>query len=259
MDYKLIQYLVKESAAYIYLNRPDKRNAFNEQLVNELKLAFKQALENDQVKAVILGGKGKVFSAGADLSYLQGLQKNTYEENLEDSFNLKELYQTIYTFPKVTIAMVQGHAIAGGAGLATVCDFTYATPEALFGYTEVKIGFIPAIVMVFLLRKIGEGKAKELLLTGKLIEAQEALDMGLITSLVKMENLENEVHAFAMDLVKNSSSQSIANTKEMMNRVQEMNLTDAFDYAAEMNAGGRENEDCKKGINAFLNKEKIEW
>lgn len=259
MDFTLIEYLVKERVAYIYLNRPDKRNAFNEQLVNELKGAFQRALTDKKINAVVLGGRGKVFSAGADLGYLQGLQQNTFEENLADSNNLKELYQTIYTFPKITIAMVQGHAIAGGAGLATVCDFTFAVPEALFGYTEVKIGFIPAIVMVFLLRKIGEGRAKELLLTGKLIEAQQALEFGLISNITKAENLEQSVHEFAMDLVQTSSSQSIKNTKEMMTRVQEMDVIDGFNYAAEMNARGRENEDCKKGISAFLNKEKIKW
>ncbi len=259
MKFDLIEYQVKDQIAYLFLNRPEKRNAFNEALVNELKVAFSEAENDKDVRAVVLGGRGKAFSAGADLAYLQGLQSNSYEENLADSNNLKELYQHIYTYKKVVIAMVQGHAIAGGAGLATVCDFTFAIPEALFGYTEVKIGFIPAIVMVFLLRKIGEGKAKELLLTGKLINAEAAKAFGLINEVVSPESIEKTVHSFAMDLVKSSSPQSITRTKHMMGRVQNMDVVDAFNYAAEMNAKGRESEDCKRGIQAFLNKEKINW
>lgn len=259
MKFQLIEYLIKDRIAYIFLNRPDKRNAFNEALVNELKLAFTTAENDDEVRVVVLGGRGKVFSAGADLGYLQGLQKNSYEENLADSQNLKELYEHIYSYKKIVIAMVQGHAIAGGAGLATVCDFSFSVPDALFGYTEVKIGFIPAIVMVFLLRKIGEGKAKELLLTGKLVDAKTAEKIGIINSVEPAESIEKTVHTFAMDTAKSTSPQSIASTKLMINKVQNMDVAEAFNYAAEMNAKGRESEDCKKGIQAFLDKEKINW
>lgn len=259
MDFKLVTYEIKDRIAYISLNRPEKRNAFNEDLVNELKKAFIHAEQDENVKIVVLGGKGKAFSAGADLEYLQSLQKNSFEENLADSNNLKELYQHIYEFKKIVIAKVEGHAIAGGAGLATVCDFTFAVPDALFGYTEVKIGFIPAIVMVFLLRKIGESKAKELLLTGKLISAQEAKDIGIVNQVFSAETIENSTHTFAMELANTTSAQSIANTKEMINKLAIMSLNQAFNYAAEMNAKGRENSDCKRGIQAFLNKEKIQW
>lgn len=259
MNLELVEYTIKDRIAYISLNRPEKRNAFNEQLVNELKLAFAHAEQEKQVKIIVLSGNGKAFSAGADLAYLQSLQKYTYEENLADSNNLKELYQQIYTCSKITIAKIKGHAIAGGAGLATVCDFSYAVPDILMGYTEVKIGFIPAIVMVFLLRKINEGKAKELLLTGKLISSEEALNLGLITHIFSEEEIDEKVHETAIDLAISTSAQSIANTKEMISKVQQISLTDGFNYAAEMNAKGRGNEDCKKGIASFLNKEKISW
>ena len=259
MDFKLVSYEIKDRIAYISLNRPDKRNAFNEDLVNELKSAFIHAEQDENIKIVVLDGKGKSFSAGADLEYLQSLQKNSFEENLADSNNLKELYQHIYEFKKITIAKVEGHAIAGGAGLATVCDFTFAVPEALFGYTEVKIGFIPAIVMVFLLRKIGEAKSKELLLTVKLISAQEAHDLGIVSQVFSAETIEDATHNFAIELANSTSAQSISNTKEMMKNITSMSLTQAFDYAAEMNAKGRNNSDCKRGIQAFLNKEKIQW
>ncbi|MCB9257066.1 MAG: enoyl-CoA hydratase/isomerase family protein [Chitinophagales bacterium] len=259
MAYQWIEYKIEDRIAYIILNRPEKRNAFNEALVNELKQAFIAAENDTEVKVVVLAAHGKAFSAGADLDYLQGLQKNSYEENLADSNNLKELYQHIYSYKKIVIAKVQGHAIAGGAGLATVCDFCYSVPEALFGYTEVKIGFIPAIVMVFLLQKISGTKAKELLLTGKLISAAEALEIGLINQLVEAGHLDKEVHSFAMELCQSVSAQSIENTKKMLLQLRDMDLDQAFSYAAEMNAKGRETADCKKGIASFLSKEKLSW
>jgi len=259
MNFKLVSYEIKDRIAYISLNRPEKRNAFNEDLVNELKKAFINAEEDKNVRIVVLGGKGKAFSAGADLEYLQSLQKNSFEENLADSNNLKELYQHIYEFKKIVIAKVEGHAIAGGAGLASACDFTFAIPDALFGYTEVKIGFIPAIVMVFLLRKIGEAKAKELLLTGRLISAENAKGFGLVNQVFPAELIGNAVHTFAVELANSTSAQSITNTKEMINNLAIMSLNQAFNYAAEMNAKGRENSDYKRGIQAFLNKEKMQW
>lgn len=259
MNYQYILYKTEQRVTYITLNRPDKRNAFNEKLVEELKHAFTKAENDTETKIVILNAVGKVFSAGADLSYLQSLQSNSYEENLQDSNNLKDLYQQIYSFKKVVIAQVEGHAIAGGCGLATVCDFTFAVPNVKFGYTEVKIGFVPAIVMVFLLKKIGELKTKELLLTGKLIDSVEAKEINLINSIFSKESIEQEVFGFAQKLCSETSSQSLEITKKMIADIQKMNYKEAFNFAAEMNAKGRATDDCKKGIASFLNKEKINW
>ncbi|MGB0884790.1 MAG: enoyl-CoA hydratase/isomerase family protein [Chitinophagales bacterium] len=259
MNFNYIEYLTLDRITFITLNRPEKRNAFNEILVEELKQAFTQAEQDKHTKVIILKANGKVFSAGADLGYLQGLQKNSYQENLADSNNLKDLYQQIYTLKKVVIAQVEGHAIAGGCGLATVCDFTFSVPEAKFGYTEVKIGFVPAIVMVFLIRKIGEAKTKELLLTGKLISAAEAKEYGIINNTFIADNINSEVTSFALKLCEEASEQSLQITKEMIAKVQDMNYVQAFDYAAEMNAKGRGTSDCKAGITSFLNKEKINW
>lgn len=259
MNYQYIQYSTKERVTYITLNRPEKRNAFNEQLVNELKDAFNSAEKDANTKIVVLNANGKVFSAGADLAYLQSLQNFSYEENLEDSNNLKELYEHIYSFKKVVIAQVEGHAIAGGCGLATVCDFTFAIPEIKFGYTEVKIGFVPAIVMVFLLKKIGELKTKELLLTGKLISTEEALSMNLINAIYTKETIADEVFQFAKKLCTETSGESLELTKMMIADIQKMNYTEAFNFAAEMNAKARATSDCKKGIASFLNKEKLNW
>jgi methylglutaconyl-CoA hydratase len=250
---------IKDRIGYITLNRPEKRNALSFEFVGELKQAFAQLKEDDSAKVIVLRAEGKAFCAGADLAYIQSLQGNTYEENLEDSNHLKELFYEIYTYPKVVIAEIQGHALAGGCGLATVCDFSYTVPHAKFGYTEVKIGFIPAIVKVFLLRKIGEGKSKELLLSGKLYEANDAQKMGLVNEVVEAEKLSETVYEFAQQLVQNNSGQSMAFTKQMIAKVQEKGLEEGLQYAAEQNAKARASDDCKKGIAAFLNKETPIW
>ena len=259
MEYKYLLYNTKQRVTYITLNRPEKRNAFNELLVEELKHAFNKAEQDSNTKIVVLKANGKVFSAGADLSYLQSLQKNSYEENLEDSRNLKDLYQHIYSFKKVVIAQVEGHAIAGGCGLATVCDFTFAVPEIKFGYTEVKIGFVPAIVMVFLLKKIGELKTKELLLTGKLISSEKAKEISLINNVFSRETIAEKVFNFAQKLCLETSGQSLEITKKMIAEIQKMEYKEAFDFASKMNAKARATDDCKKGISSFLNKNKIVW
>lgn len=256
---QFVQYHSQERIAYITLNRPEKRNALNEQMVQELKDAFRKAEKDNNAKVIILRAEGKVFCAGADLEYLQTLQKNTYEQNLADSTHLKELFEMIYTHPKVVIAQIHGHAIAGGAGLATVCDFSFAVPDAQFGYTEVKIGFIPAIVSIFLLRKIGEGRAKALLLSGDLISAQKAFEYGLINEIVSAENLENKVREFAERLCKSNSAMSMQITKSMIAQTPTMAIAEALNFAAQQNALARQTTDCKKGIASFLEKKSLEW
>lgn len=255
----VVDYLIENRIAYITLNRAEKRNAFNPEIVIELTKVFKLAEHDEKVKVIILKAKGDVFSAGADLDYLKKLQANSFEENLDDSNLLKKLFKLIYQQPKIVIAQVQGHAIAGGCGLASICDFVFSTPEAKFGYTEVKIGFIPAIVAVFLIRKIGEGKAKELLFSGDLIDAKRAKEIGLINYISDSDKIEAEVKDYAEKLCKTTSAQSIALTKQLINNVQDMEVEEALDFAAEMNAHARSTDDCKKGIGAFLSKIKIEW
>jgi len=256
---KLVDYKVQDRIGVITLNRPEKRNALSHELVADIKEALDQAEKDDHAKVLILKANGEAFCAGADLTYLQQLQKYSYEENLQDSNHLKELFLKIYTHPKIVIAQIQGHALAGGCGLATVCDFSYTVPTAKFGYTEVKIGFIPALVAVFLLRKIGEAKSKELLLGGELLSAEQAVQIGLINKMVPAEKLESEVFAFAKKLIEGNSGQSMKLTKQIITQVQSLPLNDALNFAAEMNAKARSTEDCKRGIAAFLNKEKLTW
>ncbi len=256
---ELVKYVVRDRVGFITLNRPEKRNALSFELVSELMVTFKEAESDPAVKVVVLGAMGEAFCAGADLAYLRNLQNFSYEENLGDSRHLKDLFLTIYTLKKVVIAQVQGHALAGGCGLTTVCDFVIAVPEAKFGYTEVKIGFVPAIVMVFLLRKLGEQKAKQLLLSGELMSGDEALEYGLVNFLAPKELLESSVMDFAQTLVRNNSLQSMELTKKMIAEVQSLPLSEALEYATTMNARARTTEDCKKGVQAFLEKRDHKW
>ena len=259
MNWNFVNYNCEERVGFITLNRPEKRNALNAQFVSELKEAFTHAEKDTECKVVILNAKGDTFCAGADLAYLQELQSNSYVENLADSTHLMELFQQIYTLPKVVIAQVQGHAIAGGCGLASVCDLAIASTESKFGYSEVKIGFIPAIVSVFLIKQIGVAKSKELLMTGKIISAKEAKSFGLINKVSTKEKLKSSVMYIAQSLVKTASADSLGLTKKLINGVSDKSISEGFKWAAEMNAKARETNDCKKGIAAFLNKEKMNW
>lgn len=255
----LVIYAVKDRVGYLTLNRPEKRNALSHELVQELSAAFDRAENDSSVKVIVLKANGAAFCAGADLAYLQQLQDFSFEQNLEDSNQLKNLFLKIYQLKKVVIAQIQGHALAGGCGLATVCDFSFAVPEAKFGYTEVKIGFIPALVSVFLIRKMGDQRARQLLLTGNIIQAPEALIYGLINQVVTAEELEQSVFEFASTLIRSNSAQSMQLTKQLMAEVQSLSLEDGLTLAAKMNAQARATEDCKAGIAAFLNKQELTW
>ncbi|HLT71312.1 MAG TPA: enoyl-CoA hydratase-related protein [Cyclobacteriaceae bacterium] len=256
---ELVQYAVKGNVCTITMNRPEKRNALDPELIGALKEAFSRAESDDQAKVIVLNANGEAFCAGADLEYLQRLQQFTYEENLADSNELKNLFRQIYTHPKVVIAQVQGHALAGGCGLVSVCDFCFASVDARFGYTEVKIGFVPALVMWFLVRRIGEGRARQLLLTGTPIDAKEAYGLGLINCVCDKKMLEQDTLSFARSIIRANSSQAMKTTKKLLANMQSLTMEDALTLAAETNARARDTADCRRGISAFLNKEKIDW
>lgn len=250
---------IQDKTALITLARPKKRNAFNSDLVQAITETFIELARDTRVRGVLLRAEGPAFCAGADLAYLQQLQSNSYEDNLRDSEQIASMYSAIYTLPKPVVSAVQGPALAGGAGLVTVCDFAVAAPEATFGYTEVRIGFIPAIVSYFLVRRIGRAQAAPLLLTGRIIKADEALRLGIVHAIASPENLESHALEILHTIYKEVSPQAFATTKQMLDTLPLMSLSQALEEAARLNAEARNTEDCKKGIAAFLNKIPMVW
>ncbi len=247
----MINYSIDNNTAIITLNRPEKRNALHPHLVAQLKESLLDASQNDSVKTVIITGEGKSFCAGADLEYLNQLRNFSAIENEKDSKNLAELFLQIYKFPKPTIAAVNGAAIAGGCGLASVCDFIIAKPDVKFGYSEVKIGFIPAIVSIFLMKRIGEGPARHLLLTSELIDGKRGYEIGFVNYL--SDSPLDKAKELSGTLAANSSL-SLSLTKAMINTICNMNAEDAVNYCINLNTVSRSSEDFKQGINNFLNK-----
>jgi len=241
----------------ITFNRPDKRNALSTQMIAELQSALDE-IEKTHTRVVILTANGKAFCAGIDLELLQSIARQTASENQEDSRRIAKMFRKIWSFSRPIIAAVNGHALAGGCGIATLCDFTLAVPEAKFGYTEVKIGFLPAIVSVFLTRQVGEKRARDLLLTGRLIEATEAKEMGLVNEIVSPENLMNRAHQLAETILAASPS-SITRAKHLLVSAAAPSVDHDLERAVLESARVRCTPDFKEGIAAFLEKRKPIW
>lgn len=257
MNYKTIQLAYDAGVATITLNRPDKRNAISFELIDDLLRALDDVAKSDAI-IVILTGAGKAFCSGLDLDNLKALIGRSPEQNLRDSATMVRLFRRLYEFPKVTIAAVNGAAIAGGTGLALLCDFTLAVPEAKFGYTEVRIGFVPAIVSTFLLRQVGEKQARDLLLTGRIFTAEEALRMGLVNEIVPSEKLMARARELAASLMENSPS-SLRATKQLLTNHARAELDVQIEAAVRENAAIRTTADFREGIASFLEKRKPVW
>lgn len=257
MKYNTLQLAFGAGVATITLNRPDKRNAISFELIDDLLRAFDEVAKSDAI-VVIITGAGKAFCSGMDLENLKALLGRTPEQNVEDSRTMVCLFRSLYEFPKVTIAAVNGPAIAGGTGLALLCDFTLAVPEAKFGYTEVRIGFVPAIVSTFLLRQVGEKQARDLLLTGRLFDAEEAFRLGLVNEVVPAENLMTRAGGLAAELMQNSPN-SLRATKKLLNDHARAELDQQIEAAIRENAGVRSTADFREGISSFLEKRKPVW
>lgn len=243
--------------ATITLNRPEKRNAVSFELVDELLQALAEVEKSDS-QVLIITGAGKAFCAGLDLDNLKALVGKTHDENVKDSATMARLFRSIYEFPKPTIAAVNGAAIAGGTGIATMCDFTLAVPEAKFGYTEVRIGFVPAIVSSFLVMQVGHKIARDLLLTARLFDAAEAHRYGLVNEVLAPEKLMPRAHELAKQLMENSPS-SLRATKKLINGFIREQLDRQIAAAIEDNARIRTTADFREGISSFLEKRKPVW
>jgi methylglutaconyl-CoA hydratase len=243
--------------AILTLNRPEKRNAISPQMLSELQSAF-DIIEKSPARVGILTGIGKAFSAGMDLEMLSAIARQSPQENMDDSRRMARIFRRIWSFTKPLIAAVNGAALAGGCGIATLCDFTLAVPEAKFGYTEVKIGFLPAIVSVFLTRQIGDKRARDLLLTGRMITATEAKELGLVNEIVEPDRLMDRAKELAAVLIEASPS-SVTRAKRLLTASASSTIDADLERAVLENARIRCTPDFKEGLASFLEKRKPQW
>ncbi|MGD0426046.1 MAG: enoyl-CoA hydratase-related protein [Candidatus Acidiferrales bacterium] len=257
-SYDALKYEKDGAIATITLNRPDKRNAISGTMIDELLGALNSADTDGAVRVLILTGAGRAFCSGMDLETLQSIAKQTPEQNLADSRQMARMFHRIYSFPKPLITAVNGAAVAGGCGIATFSDITLAVPEAKFGYTEVRIGFIPALVSVLLRRQIGEKHARELLLTGATIDAAEAFRLGMVTEIVPAENLLKRAHEVAARFLE-ASPTSLRRTKRLLLQYNEREVTQEIEMATQENAAIRATEDFREGLASFLEKRQPKW
>jgi len=256
MTNSIPQVVLLESAdgiARITLNRPEKRNALNSELIEGLKDALRRAAAAGEVRAIVLSGAGSDFCSGADLSALQKIATASVAENLEDARSLMELFTLIRSIRVPVVAAVKGRALAGGCGLATACDIVLAARSSRFGYPEVKIGFVPAMVMAILRRNVSEKRAFEMVTLGAEISADDASSFGLVNRVMDDEGFDDEVDAFVQRFMKTSSS-AVALTKQLLYRTDAMSFEDALQFGVDENVIARMSEDCKQGIAQFLKK-----
>ena len=256
--YQTIIFSQQDEIVRLRLNRPEVHNAFNSQMIAELDDALEKVMENKSLRVVVLTGQGKSFCAGADINWMREIIHYSYEQNLEESLHLAELLHKIYIFPKATVAIVNGTAIGGGTGFLSACDIAVASEEAKFGLSEVKIGLVPAAISPYVIRRIGESKAREYFLTGKRISARKALEIGLLNEVVPPEKLQEKEEEITR-LLLSSGPEAIAACKELITRAPGMSFEETKTFTARMIANLRISEEGQEGMAAFLEKRKPKW
>jgi methylglutaconyl-CoA hydratase len=257
MPYECIRVEIDGAIASVVLNRPEKRNAISHGMIAEILQALDE-IENRQVRVLILTGAAGAFCAGMDLQTLKEFRSLSDAEIVADTRRIGSLFRRVYTFPRPTIAAVNGPAIAGGCGLATLCDFTLAVPEAKFGYTEVRVGFIPALVSAYVIRQVGEKRARDVLLSGRIFGAAEAQAMGLVNEIVEPDKLMPRARELAQSLGE-MSRVALAHTKRLLVKFSEDELNRETELAVEASARVRKTADFREGLAAFLEKRKPQW
>lgn len=258
IDFNTILYERRQQVAWLTFNRPKVHNAFNAELIEEVTEALHRVKKDGEVRVVVLTGNGKSFCAGADLNWLREIIGYSFKQNLEESMALAEVLFQLYSLPKPTIALVNGAAIGGGTGFLSACDMALAAKEATFGLSEVKIGLVPAAISPYVIRKIGESKAREYFLTGKRISARKAKEIGLVNDVVSLDKL----HGSADRLIKNlltSGPEAMASCKELIMRTSSARVEDVKEFTANMIAGLRVSKEGQEGMASFLEKRKPNW
>lgn len=258
MNYSTIDIELEDQVATIFLNRPDVRNAMSGIMIQELTAAFTQTGSDSNIRIIVLRGRGDIFCAGADLNWMKDIANYSYEQNKTESLQLAKCFETIYKTPKPTIAVIQGAAMGGANGLLAACDFAYSLDEAVFAFSEVKLGLIPATIGPYVLKCIGESKARDLMLTGRKINGLEAAQYGLVNMALKADALENKISE-TIKLLLTSAPNSIAQCKELLAHISEQKLEAAIPYTIEMIAKARVSEEGQEGMKAFFEKRKPKW
>ncbi len=257
-EFKTIQLEKKDKIAYITLNRPDIHNAFNDTMISELTEVFDYLKAQDDIRVIILTGKGKSFCAGADLKWMKKMKDFSYEENLEDSIALSKMFYKMYSIKKPTICLVNGATIGGGTGLVAVCDIAIAATNAKFSFSEVKLGLVPACISPYVVKKCGEGRCREFFLTGERLTAEKACRAGLINFVVPLEDMNNFAEGITKQLL-TSGPEAIGMCKDLLSKVPEISLKEAGKYTAEVISKMRISDEGQEGMNAFFDKRKPKW
>lgn len=254
--FKRVQMRRESDLLWITLNDPDRANALSPAMIGELTAIYRRSWREEGVRALILSGAGKNFSAGADLEHLRSLRDAGHEENLQDSLRLKDLFESVLRQDALTLALVHGACVAGGCGLATAHDFVVASEDARFLYSEVRIGFVAALVATYLPLRLRGADIREILLNPQFVDAGKALEIGLVNRLVPAEDLHGVGEVLAAQILETGSSESIARTKRLLLDIIGKPLGEALALAAEVNAAARATDDCKRGIATFLETKK---
>lgn len=258
-DFETIQFEKKDEIATVWLNRPDIRNAFNEVMIAELIEVFEALNAMEDVRLVLLRGRGKSFCAGADLNWMRNVVNYGYEQNYRESYQLSKCFHTIYTAAKPTIAVVHGAAIGGANGLLAACDFAYADDETVFSLSEVKIGVVPACISPYVIKRVGEYGSRELMLTGRRFKGKDAEHHKLVNKSLPGDQLEDYVNE-TINLLMTSGPQAMSHCKRLIYDVSnKIDLYDALDYTARMIAEIRASDEGQEGMASFLEKRKPNW
>jgi methylglutaconyl-CoA hydratase len=244
--------------AHVRLNRPDVRNAFNAELIAELTAAFRELGADESVRAIVLSGEGPVFCGGADVSYMRASLDLSYDDNVADSGSMSDMFRTIDRCPKPVIGKIHGAALGGGAGLAAVCDIVIASADAVFGFTEVKLGIIPAVISPFVLAKIGASHARALFLTGERFDAKRAHHIGLVHEVVVADTLDVCVER-VLNEIAGAGPNAVAAAKALIPRVREASYEQSREITAQAIAERRTSAEGQDGLRAFLERRKASW
>lgn len=258
MEFTTLKFEKKDNIARIIFNRPEIHNAFNSTVISEMSTIFYHIAKADNLRAAVLTGAGKSFCAGADLNWMKSVKDQGYETNLNESNSLADLFYQIYTCKLPVIGRINGAAIGGGTGFVALCDIAIAAKSAVFSFSEVKIGLVPACIGPYVIKKMGEGRTRELFITGERMTAERALQVGLVNKVVDDDMLDTSVNEL-LDSILSSGPYAIAMAKKLINEIPGMSPDDFRPFTAEMIARLRVSEEGQEGMDAFLNKRKPKW